>query len=101
MVNTLHDHHLRRLKEGTCSIFTGTEFLNMLSVIEHVSDICSNVGVATVVKIRPEVKDQVHDYVSRLHSGRDAEFNREYTEAHDRYFRLLGRETEQKQGETS
>ncbi len=89
MVNALRANHLERLREGTCSVWAGTEFLNLLSEIERISDVCSNVGVATVARVQPEIKHQVHDYVSKLHSGRDETFNREYEEAHNRYFRLL------------
>ena len=89
MVNALKAKHLTRLREGTCSVFAGTQFLNLLSELERVSDVCSNVGVSTVVRATPELNHQVHDYVSQLHSGSDADFNREYQEAHDRYFRLL------------
>ena len=46
-------------------------------------------GVATVARANPEIKHQVHDYVSMLHSGRDEEFNRNYEEAHKLYFELL------------
>lgn len=89
MVNALRSNHLERLRDGTCSVFAGTEFLNLLSEMERISDVCSNVGVATVARVQPEIKHQVHDYVSMLHSGRDENFNREYQEAHNRYFRLL------------
>lgn len=89
MVSVLNDNHLERLREGTCSVLTGTEFLNLLSEIERISDICSNVGVATVARLKPELKHQVHDYVSKLHSGWDEDFNKEYQTAHDRYFGML------------
>lgn len=89
MVGVLRDNHLQRLRDGQCTNFAGTEFLNLLSEAERISDVCSNIGVATVARIQPELKHQVHDYVSMLHSGRDEAFNREYEEAHDRYFRLL------------
>ncbi len=89
MVSTLKDHHLDRLRAGKCSIFAGTEFLNLLTEIERISDICSNIGVATIARTSPEIMHQVHDYISVLHSGRDAKFNREYQEAHDHYFDLL------------
>lgn len=89
MVNALKDKHLSRLREGTCSVMAGTEFLNLLSELERISDVCSNVGVATVARMQPELQHQVHEYVSRLHSGNDEEFNRAYHDAHDRYFRLL------------
>ena len=70
-------------------MLAGTEFLNLLSDIERISDICSNVGVATIARVHPELKHQIHDYVSRLHAGKDEAFNREYHAAHDHYFELL------------
>lgn len=89
MVGSLNAHHLERLREGVCGVYTGTEFLNLLSEIERISDICSNVGVATVARVQPEMRHQVHEYVSMLHSGQDEAFNQEYQEAHERYFALL------------
>ena len=89
LVNALKDNHLERLRTGECSTFAGTEFLNLLSEAERISDICSNIGVATIARAVPELKHQVHDYVSMLHSGQDESFNREYREAHDQYFALL------------
>lgn len=89
MISVLNDNHLKRLREGNCGVYPGTEFLDLLSEIERISDICSNVGVATVARVQPEMKHQVHEYVSMLHAGRDEAFNREYQDAHDHYFRLL------------
>ncbi|MBR1781387.1 MAG: Na/Pi cotransporter family protein [Oscillospiraceae bacterium] len=89
LVAVLKENHLERLRDGRCSISASTVFLNMLSDIERLSDICSNIGVATIARVYPEIKHQVHEYVSMLHSGRDEAFNKEYDEAHERYFRLL------------
>ncbi len=89
MVNALKENHLERLRTGACSVLTGTEFMNLLTEVERISDICSNIGVATIARATPELRHEVHDYISRLHSGRNEEFNREYQEAHDRYFGLL------------
>ncbi|MBR2571121.1 MAG: Na/Pi cotransporter family protein [Clostridia bacterium] len=89
LVNALRQNHLERLRQRTCSVLAGTEFLNMLSDIERISDICSNVGVFTIARVRPEIKHEIHDYVSKLHSGKDATFNRLYNAAHDHYFQLL------------
>ena len=89
MVNALRQNHLERLRLRQCSVLAGTEFLNMLSDIERISDICSNVGVFTIARVKPEIKHEIHDYVSRLHSGKDEAFNREYEAAHDHYFALL------------
>ena len=89
LVHAVKDNHLERLRTGVCSTVAGTEFLDVLSEAERISDICSNIGVATIARAVPELKHQVHDYVSMLHSGQDEAFNREYREAHDQYFALL------------
>ena len=89
LVHALKDNHLERLRTGECSTFAGTEFLDVLSEAERISDICSNIGVATIARAVPELQHQVHDYVSMLHSGQDEAFNREYREAHNQYFALL------------
>ena len=89
MVNAMKQNHLDRLRERKCSVLAGTELLNLLSDIERISDICSNVGVATIARMKPELKHEIHNYVSRLHAGKDENFNREYHAAHDHYFALL------------
>lgn len=89
MVNVLKDNHLERLRSGECGVFNGTEFFNLLSEAERISDVCSNVGVATVSRAMPGIQHQVHDYISMLHSGRDQEFNRAYQKSHDQYFERL------------
>ena len=98
LVNALRQNHLERLHQRKCSVLAGTQFLNMLSDIERISDICSNVGVFTIARVRPEIKHEIHDYVSKLHSGTDEAFNREYHAAHDHYFELLN-EKENQEGE--
>lgn len=93
MVGVLKQNHLKRLRDGECEVFNGSEFFNLLSEAERISDVCSNVGVATVARATPGIKHHIHDYISVLHSGRDEEFNRVYQAVHDEYFRQLpGRE---------
>lgn len=89
MVNTLHDAHLDRLREGKCTIHAGTCFMDILTNIERVSDICSNVGVATVSRIHKDSESLAHNYISILHQGKDTNFNKEYNEVHDEYFDRL------------
>ena len=89
LVNAIKQNHLNRLRTGTCSVTAGTELLNMLSDIERISDICSDIGVATVALAHPEMMHEVHDYVSSLHAGTDEAFNLEYQAAHDQYFEML------------
>lgn len=89
MVSLLKEHHLKRLRDGECGVFNGSEFFNLLSESERISDACSNIGVATVARSTPGINHQIHNYISMLHSGRDEEFNQVYQKTHDDYFRMI------------
>ncbi len=89
MIHTLHDNHLARLREGTCSIRAGILLMEILTNLERISDTCSNIGVATIIRVHPETGDIAHTFISSLHQGKDSAFNREYEKAHELYFTQL------------
>ena len=92
IITLLKRNHLQRLSRGECSIFADVTFTNLMVELKRIADVCSNVGVATVVRVRPELADHEHDYYAELHSGGDENLNREYEQAHERYFSRLHRE---------
>ena len=75
MVNALHDLHLERLRKGTCSVDVGSSFLNLLSDLERISDVCSNVGVATLTRVNTNLESRAHEFISTLHYGHAATVN--------------------------
>ena len=100
MVSSLKEFHIDRLREGKCSIDAGTYYLNLLAEIERISDVCSNIGISTITRVRPDIANRTHEYSSSLHRGSDERFNEEYHAAHDEFFGILraaeGHETEKK-----
>ncbi len=89
LISKLSEHHLIRLSHGQCSIYSDASFTNLLTNYKHIAGTCSNVGVAVVVRIRPELAEQEHNYYSYLHSGRDEAFNRAYDDAYAEYYAML------------
>lgn len=89
MVAALRDNHTDRLSKGLCNVVSGTAFMDMLGDIERISDICSNIGLATVVRVNPQLAENPHDYSTFLHSGGDVSFNEKYEAAHQEYFNKL------------
>ena len=85
----LRRNHLRRLSLGQCSVYADSSFSNLGVEFRRIAAVCSNVGVATVVRIHPELADHEHLYFESLHNGGDAEFNAAYDDAHDRFFTQL------------
>ena len=85
----LRRNHLRRMSLGQCNMYADSSFSNLGVEFRRIAAVCSNVGVATVVRLHPELADHEHLYFESLHTGGDAEFNAAYEAAHARYFRQL------------
>ena len=92
LTNSLHDNHLSRLREGNCSVRTGIVFLDILSHMGRIADICSNIGVAIIARVDPETASLAHTYISSLHQGGDTKFDEEYIQAHEEFFTKLQEE---------
>lgn len=94
IVALMRSNHLHRMSSGLCNFYADAGFTNLLTNMLRIADICSNVGMATVVRVKPELADHEHYYTSYLRSGDDAEFNALYKSARERYFsRLKAEET--------
>ncbi len=89
LVSVLKRRHLERMSRGECNVYADAGFTNLMVEFHRIADICSNVGVATVVRAHPELADHEHLYYEQLHSGNDEEFNEEYERVYKRYFTLL------------
>ena len=87
--NKLKKNHLKRLGTGECSIYADASFSNLMVEFKRIADVCSNVGIATLVRVRPELADHEHLYFESLHAGGDVEYNVAFHEAYERYFSLL------------
>lgn len=89
LISVLRDNHLERLRQGKCNVVMDKNFLNLLTDIERISDICSNIGLAVVMRNKPDLEGKTHEYIMNLHQGGDREFNRQYQSCRDKYFGLI------------
>ncbi len=85
----LRRNHLRRMSIGACDTLADADFTGLLEELHRIGDLCSNVGVATVVRVHPELADHEHFYFERLHAGVDETFNAAYSRAYEKYAALL------------
>ena len=92
LVTHLKQNHLKRMSRGECDIIADSIFGDMMVEFRRIADACSNVGVATVVRVTPALADHEHIYYESLHDGTNEEYNTAYRRAYDRYFSLLRRD---------
>ena len=89
LIAVIKRNHLKRMSTGACSVYADASFSNLLIEFHRIADVCSNVGIATMVRVHPELADHEHRYYDRLHAGGDEAFDAAYARAHQRYFDLL------------
>lgn len=89
VINSLKSSHLKRMGTGECDVFSDTHYMNLLSNIKRAMDICSNIGFATVLRVKPELANKEHDYFANLHKGNDDIFNKIYDDTREQYFNKL------------
>ncbi|MBQ9154182.1 MAG: Na/Pi cotransporter family protein [Solobacterium sp.] len=102
LIDTISENHLVRLSREECSVYAGSDFMDILTIFGRIADICSNVGMATVSRVYPEIGKNMHIFVSQLHSGKNEQFNEQLKKAKMQYGERLEKlicekETELKQ----
>ena len=82
-------NHLNRMGNGMCKLYADTNFMNLLSASEHIVSACSNIGEATVIRVRPELATKEHNYFESLRAGGDESYNEAYRSAREEYLAQL------------
>ena len=85
MVSRLKRHHLDRMSKGECDIYTDANFENLMSDMQRIADVSTNIGEATLVRVNPELAENEHDYFAALRSGQNKEYNEEFNRAYEKY----------------
>ncbi len=89
LIILLKRNHLKRMSRGECNVYADAAFSDLMVEFRRIADTCSNVGVATVIRVNPELADHEHLYYEHMHKGGDEAFNTAYNRARTRYFSLL------------
>ena len=84
MVERLRDQHIRRLKDGVCSIDTGVVFLDVLNNAERISDHCSNIAVRMVGMEAGDDYDS-HTLKNIMHHSPSKDYMLEYEQCRKEY----------------
>ena len=84
MVEKLRDQHIKRLKDGICSIDTGVVFLDVLNNAERISDHCSNIAARLVGMSEGDDYDS-HTLKSLMHHNPTKDYSLHYEQCCKEY----------------
>ena len=82
LVREIKSRHVRRLREGLCTVEYGFVLDDLLTAFERTADHCSNVAVETLQVA--EGKLEAHEYLNALKSG-ELEESAKFTEQFNKY----------------
>ena len=85
----LKKNHLKRMSTGECNVYANAAYTDLLIEFQRIGDVCSNIGIATIIRVHPELADHEHVYFDRLHAGGDETFDAACERDRQRYFALL------------
>ena len=84
LVERLRAQHIKRLKDGACSIDTGVVYLDVLNNVERISDHCSNIAARLVGMEAGEDYDS-HTLKNMMHHNPTKEYMLNYEQCRKDY----------------
>ena len=88
----LRERHVERLKTGECTVEVGTQFLELLTNLERISDHCSNAAVRVIHQVAEKdslVRSDIHAYLHQLHQGGSPQFDQLFSQATEKYYQPI------------
>lgn len=79
----LKARHIRRLREGKCTIELGFAHSDILNNLERVADHCSNIAVDVIQSDQSEF--DAHEYLDRMKNKDNQQFAKDYKAYKDKY----------------
>ena len=89
MISSMTQNHLNRMSAGECSVLADAAFSNLMAEYKRIGGICSNAGMATLVRIHPELASREHMFLETLDENGDATYRKILAETHKQYFDML------------
>ncbi len=89
LINEMTRNHFNRMSAGECSMLADAVFSNLMAEYKRVAGTCSNTGMATLVRIHPELASREHLFLETLDENGDAKYRSVLEQTHQKYFDLL------------
>ena len=89
LIGEMTRNHFNRMSAGECSLLADAIFSNLMAEYKRVAGTCSNTGMATLVRIHPELASREHLFLETLDKTGDNGYRTILEETHRKYFDQL------------
>ena len=95
LINKMTQNHFNRMSAGACSMLVDVVFSNLMAEYKRIAGTCSNTGMATIVRIHPELALKEHLFLETLDQNGGVEYKTVLEQTRKKYFgQLLAAETD-------
>ena len=89
LINEMTQNHFSRMSAGECSLLADAVFSNLMAEYKRIAGTCSNAGMATLVRIHPELASREHLFLETLDENGGAGYRGVLAQTHKKYFDQL------------
>ena len=89
LINEMIQNHFNRMSAGECSLLADAIFSNLMAEYKRVAGTCSNTGMATLVRIYPELASREHLFLETLDKNGNGAYKTVLQQTRKKYFDLL------------
>ena len=89
LINEMTRNHFARMSAGECSMLADAVFSNLMAEYKRIAGICSNTGMAALVRIHPELASREHLFLETLDTNGNAEYKKVLAQTRKQYFDRL------------
>ena len=89
LINEMTQNHFSRMSAGECSFLADAAFSNLMTEYKRIAGTCSNTGMATLVRIHPELASREHMFLENLDTAGDDSFKMIMEQTRSKYFDRL------------
>ena len=90
LVAAIKGRHIDRVTHKACDVYSGIQFEDIVTNIERISDLCSDVAIFLLARSDPELLGREHEYVHDLHHSDNKEYAEAFHRNYDKYLNRLG-----------
>ena len=89
LINEMTQNHFTRMSAGECSMLADAVFSNLMAEYKRIAGTCSNTGMATLIRIHPELASREHLFLETLDKNGNDEYRTVLEQTHRKYFDQL------------
>ena len=90
LVAAIKGRHIDRVTHKACDVYSGILFEDIVSNMERISDLCSDLGIFVLARSNPRILGHEHEYVHNLHHSNNQRYAQSFHDYYDRYLNRLG-----------